>query len=149
VPFNSVNASFTYDGDGKMVKSVIDNVTTVYVSAVYQVKGGVVTKYYMAGAQAVAIRSGGALSYLLADHIGSTSITTNTSGAKTAEMRYTAWGAVRYASGTTPADRTYTGQRSYTADFGLMYYNARWYDSYLNHFTQPDTILPDLKTRKA
>jgi len=24
-----------------------------------------------------------------------------------------------------------------------MFYNARWYDSYLNHFTQADTILPD------
>jgi RHS repeat-associated protein len=28
--------------------------------------------------------------------------------------------------------------------FGLMYYRARWYDPYLNHFTQPDTIIPDL-----
>jgi RHS repeat-associated protein len=27
--------------------------------------------------------------------------------------------------------------------FGLMFYNARWYDPYLNHFTQPDTIVPD------
>ena len=24
-----------------------------------------------------------------------------------------------------------------------MYYNARWYDPYLNHFTQPDTIVPN------
>jgi hypothetical protein len=24
-----------------------------------------------------------------------------------------------------------------------MYYNARWYDPYLNHFTQPDSIVPD------
>src|SRR5215211_8145240 len=28
-------------------------------------------------------------------------------------------------------------------DFGLMLYNVRWYDPYLNHFTQPDTIVPD------
>src|SRR5574338_1319626 len=28
-------------------------------------------------------------------------------------------------------------------DFGLMYYGARWYDPYLNHFTQPDSIVPD------
>ena len=27
--------------------------------------------------------------------------------------------------------------------FGLMFYNARWYDVYLNHFTQPDTIIPN------
>lgn len=24
-----------------------------------------------------------------------------------------------------------------------MFYNARWYDVYLNHFTQPDTIIPN------
>ncbi|HNN13213.1 MAG TPA: RHS repeat-associated core domain-containing protein, partial [Anaerolineales bacterium] len=37
----------------------------------------------------------------------------------------------------------YTGQYSHAADFGLMFYNARWYDPYLNHFTQPDSIVPD------
>ena len=41
-----------------------------------------------------------------------------------------------------PTTFTYTGQRE-AAEIGLMYYVARWYDSYLNHFTQPDTILAD------
>lgn len=27
--------------------------------------------------------------------------------------------------------------------FGLMFYNARWYDPYRNHMTQPDSIVPD------
>jgi RHS repeat-associated protein len=57
-------------------------------------------------------------------------------------MRYTAWGEVRYNSGVTPTDYTYTGQYSYTADFGLMFYNARWYDPALGRFTQADTIVP-------
>jgi RHS repeat-associated protein len=26
--------------------------------------------------------------------------------------------------------------------FGLMYYNARWYDPYITHFSQPDSIIP-------
>jgi RHS repeat-associated protein len=30
-----------------------------------------------------------------------------------------------------------------TEGFGLMFYNARWYDPYLNQFTQPDSIVPD------
>ena len=34
------------------------------------------------------------------------------------------------------------GQRE-AAEIGLMYYVARWYDTYLNHFTQPDTIIAD------
>lgn len=37
-------------------------------------------------------------------------------------------------------DPTTTGV---TEGFGLMFYNARWYDPYLNHFTQPDSIIPD------
>jgi RHS repeat-associated protein len=49
---------------------------------------------------------------------------------------------VRYAAGSTPTDYTYTGQYSHTADFGLMYYNARLYDPYLNRFAQADTIIP-------
>jgi RHS repeat-associated protein len=54
----------------------------------------------------------------------------------------TAWGEVRYQSGATPTDKTYTGQRSYADDFGLMYYNARWYDSSLGRFAQADSIVP-------
>jgi RHS repeat-associated protein len=50
---------------------------------------------------------------------------------------------VRYASGTTPTDYTYTGQYSYASDFGLMFYNARWYDPYITQFSQPDSIIPD------
>jgi RHS repeat-associated protein len=29
------------------------------------------------------------------------------------------------------------------ADFGLMYYNARFYSPYINHFLSPDSIVPD------
>ena len=30
-------------------------------------------------------------------------------------------------------------------DFGLMFYNARWYDPYITQFSQPDSIVPDLQ----
>ena len=51
-------------------------------------------------------------------------------------------GEVRYESGTTPTDYTFTGQFSYSADFGLMFYNARWYDAALGRFAQADTVIP-------
>jgi len=51
-------------------------------------------------------------------------------------------GEVRYSSGTQQTSYGYTGQYSYTADFGLMYYNARWYDPALGRFAQADTIVP-------
>jgi RHS repeat-associated protein len=95
--------------------------------------------------------------YFLGDHLGSTSITTDSNGAKVSEMRYTAWGEVRYSwtsgQSTTPAyslpEYTYTGQFSNMEDFGLMFYNARWYDPYLNHFTQPDSIIPQAQGVQA
>lgn len=149
------NATFIYDGDGKRVKSVITTnlgtTTTYFVSNYYEVIGdGKVTKYYYAGAQRIAMREytmpqPSTLSYLLTDHLGSTSITTNASGNIVSEVRYKPWGEVRLpANGQNPgpSNYTYTGQYSYTGDFGLMFYNARWYDSAIGRFTQPDTLIP-------
>lgn len=103
------------------------------------------TKYYFAGAQRVAMRTGSTLSYLLSDHLGSTSITTNSSGALVSELRYKPWGEVRLpANGQNPGPSkyTFTGQYSYATDFGLMFYNARFYDPALGRFTSADTIIP-------
>jgi RHS repeat-associated protein len=56
---------------------------------------------------------------------------------------YKAWGETRSA-GTVGTKYQYTGQYSYTTDFGLHFYRSRWFDSYLNQWAQPDTIIPDL-----
>ena len=116
-------------------------------------------KYYFAGSQRVAMHTCAGTSctsptFFLGDHLGSTSLGVDIQGARTSEIRYKAWGELRYAwTATTsplPIDYTYTGQRSYMDDptttgaegFGLMYYNARWYDPYLNRFAQADSIIP-------
>jgi RHS repeat-associated protein len=106
------------------------------------VSGETITKYYFAGASRVAMRKGTSMYYLLGDHLGSTSIVTNGVGTVVSENRYKAWGEVRYTSGTTPTKYTYTGQYTYTSDFGLMYYNARWYDPNLGRFAQADSVIP-------
>ena len=138
----ALTASFVYDGDGRRVKSTINGILTTFVGAHYEITGTTATKYYFAGAQRVAMRAGTTLSYLLSDHLDSTSITTNSSGALVSELRYKPWGEVRYSSGTTSTKYQYTGQYSHTADFGLMYYNARWYDPALGRFAQADSIVP-------
>ena len=74
------------------------------------------------------ITSSGTVSYLLGGHLGSTSITANSSGAKIAELRYHPWGSTRYTSGTTPTSYQYTGQRK-DSYIGLHFYNARFYPS--------------------
>jgi RHS repeat-associated protein len=85
--------------------------------------------------------SNNGLFWLTGDHLGSTSVTANSSGTKTAELRYKAWGETRYTSGTTLTTFKYTGQRE-ESSFGLYYYGARWYDSALGRFTSPDTVIP-------
>jgi hypothetical protein len=104
------------------------------------------TKYYFSGSSRVAVRNGGILQYLLADHLGSTSLAVSTNGNVVIETRYKACptrgckceGEVRYTTPdkTLPTRATYTGQ--YVNDqatdlgvnfsFGLIYFQARWVD---------------------
>ncbi|HNE04386.1 MAG TPA: RHS repeat-associated core domain-containing protein [Anaerolineales bacterium] len=92
--------------------------------------------------------------------MGFTSITTDTAGVKVSEMRYKPWGEVRYTwKNSDPAvipsayaltRYTYTSQYSYMDDpstsategFGLMFYNARWYDPALGRMAQADSVVP-------
>jgi len=139
------NATLTYDSDGRWVKSEIvtdlGTTTTYFVSNYYEVTSdGRVTKYYFAGAQRVAMQQykipeTPKVTYILADHLGSTNVMVDENG-DPAEMRYTAWGEVRYpvnGQNPGPSEYTYTGQYSSMDDFGLMYYNARFYSPYQNH----------------
>jgi RHS repeat-associated protein len=102
--------------------------------------------YYYAANIRIALRvkstTGNQVFYLFGDHLGSTSLVTDPSGNPVNEMRFKAWGGVRYVWGIAVMNYTFTGQREEIV-LGLAYYNARWYDSYLNRWTQPDIIVPD------
>jgi RHS repeat-associated protein len=149
---NPTIATFVFDGDGKRVKSMVNGESTLFVGPHYEVTGTQVTKYYFAGAQRIAMRKDGTPSYMLGDHLGSTSLVTDSNGTLITETKYKAWGEVRYTTpNTTLSTRyTFTGQYSYVSDtatdlgsngFGLMFYNARWYDSTTGRFAQADTII--------
>jgi RHS repeat-associated protein len=58
------------------------------------------------------------------------------------EVRYSAFGEVRYDSGTMTTDYLYTGQRE-EAEVGLYYYVARWYDPAMGRFIQADSVVPN------
>jgi RHS repeat-associated protein len=98
--------------------------------------------YYYAGEQRIGMRVNGTLYWLLSDHLGNTSVTADANGVKISERGYKPWGEERSTSGITPTGYGFTGQHE-SAEIGLYYYGARWYDSYLNRWISPDSIIPD------
>ena len=83
----------------------------------------------------------GALRYLHAHQLGSTVLTTYTSGARESERDYYAFDSDRRADGPHLAtDYRFTGQK--LDGTGLYYYNARYYDPVIGQFVSPDTLVP-------
>jgi RHS repeat-associated protein len=148
VNINFMGATNVYDGNGSMVKSVIDDVSTYYIGGYYELKiDGTTeteteTKYYTGPTGRFAMRVDGTLYWIFSDHLQSSSVILSEVGWLVSRTDYTAFGEVRAETGTSPTNYTYTGQRSYTDDFGLMFYNARWYDPVTAHFAQADSIIP-------
>jgi RHS repeat-associated protein len=109
-------------------------------------------KYYSgAGGERIAMRSASVGStwspptYLLHDHLGSITATTDASGNLLNQQRYKPFGEVRTdlpspAYRITITDFGYTGQK---ALMSLMDYHSRWYDQGLARFISADTVVPN------
>ncbi len=103
---------------GNRIKGTAGGVTTTYIGNYFEwtakrtrfawaigvanCHGSTMKKYYYVGAVRIGMKAGATLSYLLGDHLGSTTITTSSSGAFSAELRYKPWGETRNPAGTTP-----------------------------------------------
>ncbi|MCC6298907.1 MAG: RHS repeat-associated core domain-containing protein [Anaerolineales bacterium] len=144
--------SFAYDGDGMRVMTAHftgtngtpDSTTAYFMGGQYELKDGAVKKYYSIAGMMVAVNDGTGLQYLLTDHLGSTVAVTNSSGTLTSQQRYLPFGAARIIpnSPILGTDFGYTGQRLLDSGMGgIMDYKARFFSPYLNHFTQPDSIV--------
>ncbi len=83
-------------------------------------------------------------SFLHADQLGSTILTTGANAAVLQRVAYRPYGAtVAPSSGPTPTPRFgFTGQRL-EGGIGIYDYRARFYDPALGRFLQPDPIVPD------
>ena len=112
---------------------------------------GVSTTYYRFNGQRVAMRQGNAVYWIHGDHLGSASLTTSITGTKVSELRYYPFGQVRFASGTMPTDRTFTGQRleNQSTVGSLMDYGARFYSPMLGRFISADTVVPSATNPQA
>lgn len=96
----------------------------------------------MAG-QAIATRVNGTLYFLQSDHLGSTSLMTNTSGYSVSgtTARYLPYGGYRTTPTAGLTEMGYTGHHQ-NDSIGLIYMNARFFVPSLGRFASADTIVP-------
>ncbi|MCP4481452.1 MAG: hypothetical protein GY817_01300 [bacterium] len=134
---------YMYDFEGNRVKTIENNVTTVYIGTIYEEKPGENICYIYGGNQRLALKSSvDGVMYFHGDHLGSTNVITDENGNEVRKTTYQPYGATFETSGSKNNARQYTGQ-VYDGNVGLYYYNARYYDSELKRFITPDTIVPN------
>jgi RHS repeat-associated protein len=136
-----VTTTFVYDGDGNRIKKTVGSTVTTYVNKYYEKTGTEVTTNYYLGSKLIAVRKGTTSSYILQDHLGSTSGTADSSGAVASTISYFPFGVSRNSTGNLPTDKLFTSQ--ILDSTGLYYYNARYYDPSIGRFISPDTIVPN------
>jgi RHS repeat-associated protein len=137
--------TFVYDGDGGRVKKIVGTTTTRYISKLYECDNTNCTRFIYAGSARIAtIASNGAIHFWHPDHLGSSTVITDSTGAKVQALTYYPYGATRTnQSFTTPAvdvPYKYTG-KELDSSTGLYYYDARYYDPQLGRFISADTVV--------
>jgi RHS repeat-associated protein len=142
ITVGGVTTTNVYDGDGNRVKRTVGSTTTIYINQYYEKTGTEVTTHYYLGGKEIALRKGSTLSYVYQDSLGSTSVTSDSSGGNVSKISYLAYGQTRGTSGPAlPTDKKFTGQR--LDSDGLYYYGARYYDPSIGRFISADTIVPN------
>ncbi|WP_157468591.1 RHS repeat domain-containing protein [Desulfatibacillum aliphaticivorans] len=142
-----VTTNFYYDGNGARVrKEVVGESTTFYASQFYEVKNGVATKYIFGADRRIAkITDGEGIQYFSKDHLGSSTVVTDDSGAVVEQADYRPFGEDRFYTGSvaTPTPYKYTDQEL-DESTGLYNYDARHYDPAIGRFISPDSLIPNL-----
>ncbi len=130
-----------YDYTGQRVKKITQSFTTTYISNLYECTNGTSTKYIFAGSQRIASKTLSDTYYYHADHLGSSSIVTDSTGNKVQEIYYYPFGGTRINTGSVNVKHKFTGQEE-DAETELYYYGARYYDPKIARFITADTIVP-------
>jgi RHS repeat-associated protein len=131
---------YWYDANGQRIKKQnADGEFTYYVNKFYEVDNGNATSYFFRDEERIAKQTAEGMEWYLSDHLGSTTLLINESGAEVERTEYFPYGQVQSGG---LEKYGFTGQEN-DADTELMYYGARYYSPEYRVFVQPDTMLPD------
>ncbi len=135
------STSFVYDYQGARVQKTMGASVTTYVSKLYDVTNGTVTKHIFAGGRRIASITGTNISYYHPDHLGSLSIATNASGSAVQQVTYYPYGEVNTNSYSGTGTPYLFAGYELDPETGLYYCGARYYDASQGRFLTPDTIV--------
>lgn len=126
-----------------------DGSWTVYIGGIYEKRSnGTYVKYYSVFGRRIAMRdNAGVVHYVLADHLGSSTVITNSAGAVVGTMKYYPYGAERSVTGDMITDKLFTGQQREpegVSTLGLYDYGARFYSTLVGRFVSPDPLFTEL-----
>jgi RHS repeat-associated protein len=140
-----VIAQYFYDYTGQRIKKIENGVTTYYIGKHYEttVDGDkkTNTSYYFANGQRVAKKnSAGKMYFYHSDHLGGTNAVTDSTGHLAERTNYYPFGEIREGGN---EKYSFTGKEKDNLTDNY-YFEARYYNPRINHFTQADTISPNL-----
>jgi RHS repeat-associated protein len=140
---NALVVTFVYDGNGKRVKKIVGNQTTVFV---YDVNGKAVAEYTVN----ISAAQNPAISYLTTDNLGTPRVITDQFGAVTSRRDFMPFGEQIYAGvGGRTTNQGYMFGDNIRNKFGgqirdeetsMDYFDARNYDYYLGRFSSADNF---------
>ncbi len=140
----SGTTTFAYDhSNARIRKTGPAGESVTYIGQLVEVSPAGTTKHIFAGRMRIAtIQPDGRKLFITTDHVHSSTLITDGSGAVVQRMDYEPYGALiqNARSGNLAGLRhTYTGQED-DAETGLMYYGARYYDPVVGMFASADVL---------
>lgn len=148
---NNVVTNYVYDFSGNRAMKVVGSAITIYPSDYFELDATGTTKHIYAGSELVAtIESDNnteTLYYPHSDHLGGSSVITDSAGAMVQLLDYYPFGETRidrnFAGSTVDESHKFTGQEL-DEDSGLYYYGARYYSPTIGRFLSQDPASGDL-----
>ncbi len=143
----NINAAYTYDGNLKRVKSVVNGETTYWVysaltgTPVFQdnITTGETTSYLSGGGASVRLDQAGTPIYTHLDHLGSPILATKHTGHQLWRELYTPFGEKWLNPSSNKDNLGYTGHVQDDVT-GLTYMQARYYNPVIGRFLSTDPI---------
>ena len=138
----SFSTQYSYDDTGARTLKETPGVTTAFVGELFEDSGIVTRRYVFVGGTRVAEVNNGALAYYHPDHLGGMNVTTNAAGTVADRAEYKPFG--EFARHDYPvAEGPYFTDQYRDNETELYYYGARYYNSAIGRFIQPDTIVQE------